>query len=83
VVADRWDEVNARFPSNSIARLLEGIRTITDPALAAEVEAFLDDHPVPQSVKPLAQHRERMRANVALRRRVGADLAAALTSARA
>ncbi len=79
-VADRWDEVNARFPSNSISRLLEGIRSVTDDDLAAEIEAFLDTHPVPQGAKPIAQHRERMRTNVNLRQRVAADLRTMLTS---
>ncbi|QYG93863.1 M1 family metallopeptidase [Iamia sp. SCSIO 61187] len=73
-----WDEALARFPSNSISRLLEGIRSVTDPALAHAVEGFLAEHPVPQGDKPIAQHRERMRAGVALRGRVAGDLASAL-----
>ncbi|WCO65932.1 M1 family metallopeptidase [Iamia majanohamensis] len=77
-VEDHWDAIVERFPSNSIARLLEGIRTVTDTELAARIEAFLDDHPVPQGAKPVAQHRERMRAGVALRARAAADLGRAL-----
>jgi puromycin-sensitive aminopeptidase len=67
-----WDDVNERFPSNSIVRMLNGIRSITDPALAARVEAFLADHPVPQAKQTLEQHLERMRVTVALAERVAA-----------
>ncbi len=77
-VAGRWSDVNDRFPFNTVARLLEGVRTITDPGLAAEVDGFLAEHPLPQAEKPVAQHRERMRAGVALRARAAEDLAAAL-----
>ena len=45
---ERWDEMNERFPSNSIVRMLSGIRSVNDPALAADVEAFIAEHPVPQ-----------------------------------
>ncbi len=78
---EHWDAIGERFPSNSIARLVEGIRTVTDPDLADRIEAFLDAHPVPQGAKPVAQHRERMRAGVALRARASAPLGAALRNA--
>jgi puromycin-sensitive aminopeptidase len=77
-IAGHWDEIGRRFPTNSVSRMLEGIRTITDATVAADIEAFLDDHPVPQGAKPIDQHRERMRAGVALRRRVAAALTEAL-----
>lgn len=77
-IARRWDDALARFPSNSISRMLDGIRTVTDPSLAHAVEGFLAEHPVPQGEKPIAQHRERMRAGVALRGRVAGDLSAVL-----
>lgn len=77
-VARRWDELLARLPSNSIDRMLEGIRTTTDATTAASIEAFLAEHPVPQAGPTIDQHRERMRASVALRAREGGALAAAL-----
>jgi puromycin-sensitive aminopeptidase len=77
-VARHWDEALARFPSNSISRMLGGVRTVTDPGLARNVEGFLAEHPVPQGDKPIAQHRQRMRAGVALRDRVAGDLSSAL-----
>jgi puromycin-sensitive aminopeptidase len=78
VVQERWQEMNDRFPSNSIVRMLHGIRSIGDPALAATVEAFVAEHPVPQAKQTLAQHLERMRVTVALHERESERLAAAL-----
>ncbi len=69
-----WDEATTRFPSNSIARMLAGVRTLDRPDLAAEVEAFLDAHPVPQGEKAIRQHREKLAVNVALRQREAAAL---------
>ena len=45
-----------------------GIRALDDPALADEVEAWLDEHPVPQGEKHCSQSREQLRVNVAHRR---------------
>ena len=78
-VGSHWDELCERFPSNSIARMLEGVRSLATPALAAEVSAFLADHPVPQGAKIIDQHLERQRVNVALASREAEALAAHLT----
>ena len=77
-VVDHWADITSRFPSQSVPRLLEGIRTIGDRALAEQVVAFLDDHPVPQGAQVLRQHVERMWVSVALAERIPAELAAAL-----
>jgi puromycin-sensitive aminopeptidase len=77
-VVDHWDELSERFPSASVPRLLEGIRVVTDAGLAAEVVAFLDDHPVPQGATVVRQHMERMWVTVALAERVPAALAETL-----
>ena len=60
LVQERWDEMNERFPSNSIVRMLAGIRSVNDAALAADIEAFVAEHPVPQGHQSLQQHLERM-----------------------
>ncbi len=78
-ITEHWDEVNARFPSNSISRMLGGIRALDDGALADGIEAWLDDHPVPQGEKQLQQARERLRVNVAHRAREADRLKAHLT----
>ena len=68
-VRDHWDEVNARFPSNSIVRMLSGLRSLWSPEVADDVYAFFEGHEVPQGDKQLAQHLERLEVNVALRAR--------------
>jgi puromycin-sensitive aminopeptidase len=77
-VADEWATVNERFPSNSIARLLEGVRSLSKPSVAPEVFVFFEDHEVPQGDKILAQHLERLEVNVALRSREAEALAVEL-----
>jgi puromycin-sensitive aminopeptidase len=77
-IVHNWETLLERFPSNSIVRMVGGVRTFTDPGLADEVEAFFARHPVPQGGKTLDQHLERMRVNVALKQRESARLAAAV-----
>ena len=79
-VAERWAEIEQRFPANSLARLVGGIRSVRDRALADEIAAFLADHPIPQGDKQVRQHIERMGVTVALAERESTRLAAALTS---
>ncbi len=79
LVHERWDEMNERFPSNSIVRMLHGIRAVSDHALAIDVEAFVAEHPVPQAKQTLLQHLERMRVSVAFRDREAERLAADLS----
>ena len=77
-VRDEWDRLNERFPDNAIPRMLQGITTLSTPELAAEVEAFVTAHPVPHGQRTVDQHLERLRVNVALRRRESPLLAEAL-----
>ncbi|HVN50866.1 MAG TPA: M1 family aminopeptidase, partial [Acidimicrobiales bacterium] len=65
-VRDHWDEVNGRFPSNSIVRMLSGVRSLTRPEVADDVFGFFETHELPQGDKQLAQHLERLEVNVAL-----------------
>ena len=80
-VKGEWAAVNARFPDNTIPRLLGGVTTLNTPEAAADVERFLADHPVPQAVKTIEQHLERLKVNVALRQREAARLGEALRRA--
>ncbi|MEA3054858.1 MAG: puromycin-sensitive aminopeptidase, partial [Actinomycetota bacterium] len=79
-VKGEWDAINARFPDNTIPRLLGGVTTLNTPELERDVVAFLSSHPVPQAVKTVEQHLERLQVNVRLRERESARLAEALTS---
>ena len=78
-ISTNWDTLNDRLPSPSMPRLLDGIRVFNTPELADGIEAFLDSHPVVQGLRQVAQHRERMRVNVALRAREADRLAATLS----
>ncbi len=63
-VADRWDELTERFPSNSLPRMLEGVRGLTDASTAAAVTTFLAEHPTPSGATQITQHLERMEVEV-------------------
>ena len=77
-VRENWDKMADRFPTNLVPRLLGGVRTFVEPALAADVEAFLSEHPVPQGTLTVAQHLDRMRVNVSLAEREAEPLGEAL-----
>lgn len=68
-IEDNWETINTRLPSNSIVRMLEGIKSIYDPEQAARVNNFFGDHEVAQGEMSLTQHLEMMNINVALRHR--------------
>ena len=78
-VTANWSDLIGRFPSNSIARMLEGIRALDRPGLAESVLGFVNEHPVPQGARIVEQHTERLRVNVGLREREAARLAAHLS----
>ena len=69
-VASQWDLLTERFPSNSVAGMLEGIVMLDTSEHVAAVADFLAAHPVPQGAKQVAQHLERQRINAAFRSRV-------------
>jgi hypothetical protein len=69
----------ARFPRNSIPRMLEAVAAIADAELAPAIHQFLDAHPVPQGERQLAQARERLDINVAFGQRIAPNLATELS----
>jgi puromycin-sensitive aminopeptidase len=77
-VTAHWDRITSEFPSSMHSRLLEGIRGITDRALATEVASFLDAHPLDHRGTVIRQHLERMWVTVALAERAPTELADAL-----
>ena len=66
-VRQHWTEANAMFPSNTIVRMIDSVRTLTDEVVAADVQAFFAEHPIEQAAKTLDQVLERQRVNTALR----------------
>ena len=77
-VRRNWDDINDRFPSSTIVRMLDGVKVLVAPEVANDVLAFFAEHDVPQGARTLAQQLERLRVNVALREREAAALAVAL-----
>ncbi|ETX07208.1 MAG: hypothetical protein ETSY2_12535 [Candidatus Entotheonella gemina] len=77
-VADNWDRMLEAYPDNAIVRMLDGFKALSEPDIAAEIEAFFQSHKVPQGDLTLQQHLERLRVNAFLREREAASLAAAL-----
>jgi puromycin-sensitive aminopeptidase len=74
-----WDAVIAKFPSNSLPRMLDGVRGLCTPrALANEVTAFINDHPLVAGGRTVEQILERLGVNVAFGEREGARLAVEL-----
>ena len=61
--------VNARFPSNTIVRMVDTVKTLNRPTDVADVQAFFSEHPIEQAAKTLEQILERQRVNAALRER--------------
>ena len=73
-IQTRWVEVVERFPSNSLPRMLEGIRLLTDTAAAEQIEAFLGAREELAASMQVTQHIERMWVTVSTAERVRAEL---------
>ncbi|MBS1839149.1 MAG: M1 family metallopeptidase [Actinobacteria bacterium] len=72
-LSEHWGTVVTKVPSSAVVRMLEGIRGVTDPALARRIESFTAEHPLSSGTLVLAQHVERMRINVAAATRLRAS----------
>jgi puromycin-sensitive aminopeptidase len=79
-VSRRWAEANERFPANTIVRMIGSVRTLTEPSVVADVQAFFGEHGIPQAAKTLEQVLERQRVNAAVRAREADRLGQALTT---
>ena len=64
-VSQNWEQLTARFPSNSLPRMLEGIRSTTDRPTAERMQTFLSGIELPSGRPQVAQHLERMWVTVA------------------
>jgi len=79
-VRDHWVQMLHAYPDNAIVRMLEGLTLLAEPEVAAEIEAFFAQHPVPQGALTLQQHLEKLRVNVALHVREAESFALGLHS---
>ena len=77
-VRRNWDDANERFPNNTIVRMIDTVKLLSDPAVAADVQSFFSEHPIPQAALTLDQVLERQRVNVAMVQRESERLAAVL-----
>jgi puromycin-sensitive aminopeptidase len=77
-VRRHWEQANRNFPNNTIVRMIDAVRSLTEEAVAADVQAFFAEHPIKQAAKTLDQILERQRVNVALRAREADRFAASL-----
>jgi hypothetical protein len=46
--------------------MIEPVKLLTRPEVAADVQSFFAEHPIPQAMKSLDQTLERQRVNVAM-----------------
>ena len=75
-----WDEFPKKFPSNTLPRMLDGVRALcSPPELAAEVTGFITSHPLAAGGRTVEQILERLAMSVAFGQREGAGLADTLT----
>jgi puromycin-sensitive aminopeptidase len=77
-VKSRWDDLLARFPDNTIPRMLEGASTLLAPDSAADVRDFCSSHPLRSGQRTVEQILERLEINLAFAGRQRPGLAAAL-----
>ena len=78
-LTEHWDEALGRFPLNSHARMLQGVRVMcSDTAVARRVTEFLSTHPVRSGQRTVDQALERLWINVAFVERERDGLAATL-----
>jgi len=78
LVRRNWDDLVEAMPPATRRRLVDGLPALSEPAVAANVQAFLAEHPLPGVAKGLEQKLERLRAMVAMRQRERDRLSEAL-----
>ncbi len=78
-ISEQWDEINDAFPSNTIVRMLTGVRWLTNAETRASVHEFFAGRELPQGQKQLDQHLERLDVNASFQTNVCESLSDALT----
>jgi hypothetical protein len=82
-VKERWEELLARLPDNTIPRMVEGVSALWRRSeLAADVHAFFAAHPLRSGQRTLQQTLERLDVNQAFSAREAPGLGAVLDRAR-
>lgn len=73
-VRQDWDGLTAKMPPMTIRRVVDGLPALSQPEVAADIQAFFAEHPLPAAAKALAQNLEKLQAMVALRQREQGNL---------
>ncbi len=60
-----WDTALAKFPSNTIPRMLDSVSVLIDEAVASDVREFCGSHPLRSGQRTVDQALERLEVNVA------------------
>ena len=76
-VRDRWQTIVARLAPSTVVFVAYGVRTLVDPAVVEDVQAFFRRHDIPQSALQLQQTLETQRVNAAFTARARRELEAA------
>lgn len=74
-IRDNWTVIIQKFPSNSLPRMLEGVRSVTDPTVARSVQSFVGSTDFESGGQTIDQHLERMWVTVAAAERVRESMA--------
>jgi puromycin-sensitive aminopeptidase len=76
-VKQHWDEINQRYPANTIPRMSAAITALVRRDLYEDAQRFFQEHPVPQAGKMIDQDLERLLVAVTFRERESSALASA------
>lgn len=68
-IQENWDQLLEVLASSAPIRMVEGVASLTEPGDVEAVQAFFDEHPLPQGAQTLQQILERQRVNAALHER--------------
>jgi puromycin-sensitive aminopeptidase len=77
-VRQHWNQANNAFPRNTIVRMVDSVKLLTEESVVADVQGFFAEHPIEQAALTLDQVLERQRVNAATRARESERFAAAL-----
>ncbi len=66
-IRSNWRSVTSKMPSMTMNRLVEGLPALSQPAVAADINAFFSETPLPAIERALSQQLERLEVNVRLR----------------
>jgi hypothetical protein len=78
LVKENWDGVLAAMPRQNRRRMLDLIMHRSEPEVAADIEAWLEQNPIGGAERFTAQQMERLRVRVGLRHREGERIGRAL-----